>query len=161
MTTQQTDIALRKSITVSAPPDRAFEVFAERTSTWWPEAHHIGKSPFVDMVIEPHAGGRCFERDADGVECDWGTVLEWQPPTKLRFAWQLTSEWAYEPDVAHATEVTVSFTSIEDGRTRVEVLHEHLERYGAAIEEMRAALDAEDGWALTLSNFAAVLGGAE
>lgn len=48
--------------------------FTEGHGTWWPLAtHHIGTKPAATAVIEPGAGGRWFERAADGEECDLGT----------------------------------------------------------------------------------------
>jgi hypothetical protein len=62
----ETTVAVRRSVTVQAPPERAFEVFTAGFSTWWPlESHHIGAAVAVAGIIEPHAGDRWFERDAD------------------------------------------------------------------------------------------------
>ncbi len=36
---------IRKQIHVEAPQERAFRVFTENMMLWWPDAHHIGKSP--------------------------------------------------------------------------------------------------------------------
>ena len=72
---------------------------------WWRSEHHIAKTPFVDIVVEPRTGGRWFERDKDGAECEWGKVLLWQPPERLVFAWQITAEWQYDPDFVTELEV--------------------------------------------------------
>ena len=59
-------------------------MFTAGFSTWWPiESHHIGETMAVEVVIEPHVGGRWFERDAEGAECNWGFVTEWDPPHRL------------------------------------------------------------------------------
>jgi hypothetical protein len=57
--TEQTTLAVRRSITVQAPPERAFEVFTAGFSTWWPlESHHIGATMATEAIMEPRAGGR-------------------------------------------------------------------------------------------------------
>ena len=69
---------------MAAAPDRVFHVFIAGMSRWWPNSHSINKSPIKDIVIEPKAGGRWFERCEDGSECEWGKVLAWEPPVRLR-----------------------------------------------------------------------------
>lgn len=60
--TEQATLSARTSVTVSATPERAFEVFTGGFATWWPlDSHHIGEQDAVDVVIEPRAGGRWYE----------------------------------------------------------------------------------------------------
>ena len=81
---EQSGVAVRHSIVVEAPPDRAFTVFTQRMQSWWPmESHRIGGKPITDLVTEPHAGGRWYERAEDGSECDWGRVVAWEPPARV------------------------------------------------------------------------------
>lgn len=40
MSQQATDLAVRRSIVVEAPQERAFTVFTEGMSTWWPLDRH-------------------------------------------------------------------------------------------------------------------------
>lgn len=150
-----TDDAVLVSVVVEATPDRAFDVFTNRFGTWWPLAsHHIGEQDAVDAVIEPKAGGRWFERAADGTECEWGRVLEWDPPSRVLLAWHLSPEFAYDPDPAMATQVEVRFVADGASATRVELEHRgfavHAER-GAA---MRTAVSSDGGWAGLLRMFA-------
>lgn len=144
--------SVTKSITVEASREIAFKVFTERMSTWWPEGHHIGKSTIAAVIIESKAGGRWAERGVDGVECDWGRVLAWEPPARLLLAWQLTADFKY--DASFSTEVEVRF--IEEGprRTRVELEHRQLDRFGARADEMRKAFDSDGGSMLGLGQFA-------
>ena len=81
--TSVAEAPVKKSIAVKATVDHAFKVFTEGFDTWWPRSHHIGKQPMVKAVIETHAGGRCYGREADGTECDWGRVLSWEPPHRF------------------------------------------------------------------------------
>ena len=75
------DTAVRHTITVAAPQERAFAVFTDGLDRWWPRSHKIGPSELAEAVLEGREGGRWYERDADGSECEWGKVLVWQPPS--------------------------------------------------------------------------------
>jgi uncharacterized protein YndB with AHSA1/START domain len=150
----ETTVAARRSITVNATPERAFEVFTAGFSTWWPlESHHIAKNMAVAAIMEPHAGGRWFERDAEGNECNWGFVTEYEPPSRILLAWHLTPEWGYDPDPAKATEVEVTFTPSGDG-TLVELEHRGFEKHGETGAAMRDAVSAPGGWSDLLQLYA-------
>ena len=153
MTVTISPAPVRKSVHVKASPARAFEVFAAGIGGWWPKSHSVGASPLRDVVIEPRAGGRWFERGEDGSECDWGRVLEWEPPSRLLLAWQLNAEWRFDKSLV--TEVEVRF--IPDGdATRVELEHRHLERFGERADAARATFDSPGGWGGILEGYAAV-----
>ena len=161
MTTDATTIApVRRELTVDAPIERAFDVFVDLPS-WWPrETHHLGPTP-ADAVMEPFAGGRCFNRaDEDGTETDWGRVLEWDPPRRVVFAWMITPRWACEPDVAASSEVEVRFTDLGAGRTHVLLEHRGFERYDDGGATMRATVDGEGGWGYLMGLFERTVGGA-
>jgi uncharacterized protein YndB with AHSA1/START domain len=153
MTDDPTDAPVRKSITVKATIDHAFRVFTEGFDSWWPRSHHIGKSPMKKAIVEMRAGGRCYTEQEDGTECDWGTVLVWEPPRRLTIAWQITGDWQYEPDLAKSSEVDMRFTAQSDGSTRVDLEHRHLARVGAGAEAMRAAVGSPNGWSGVLDLF--------
>ena len=158
MTDTDTAIAVRRSVTVNAAPERAFEVFTAGFSSWWPlESHHIGEADCAEAIIEPRAGGRWFERGVDGSECDWGRVLAWEPPGRLVLAWQISAEWQH--DASLLTEVEVRFTS-ENGGTRVDLEHRLLRNFGAKGAEMRATFESPGGWTGMLAAFATRLSAA-
>ncbi len=155
MTTEQAERAVNRSITVETPRERAFEVFTDGMSRWWPlETHHIGERSPMEAVVEPRAGGRWFERADDGSECEWGRVLEWEPPERIVFAWHLGPEWKYDPDPAKATSVEVRFIAEGPATTRVELEHCGFEVHGDRADELRVPVSEEGGWSGLLKRFA-------
>jgi hypothetical protein len=146
-----TATAVRHSITVSASQERAFTTFTAGFNQWWPRSHKIGQAELAEAVIEGREGGRWYERDIDGSECDWGTVLVWDPPTRVVLDWQLSGEWAYDADLH--TELEVRFVSDGPDRTRVELEH-RLDGYGERAAEMRETFDGPNAWRGILEAFA-------
>lgn len=142
---------IRKTVDVPLGRDAAFELFTTRMTEFWPSDYTIGSAPFVEIVIEPTPGGRWFERAADGSECPWGVVAEWDPPGRLVLEWKVGASWAYDPELHTFVEVT--FSALGDDTTRVELRHHGLESYGDRAEEMREVYGSPDGWTQTLRNF--------
>jgi uncharacterized protein YndB with AHSA1/START domain len=143
-----TPAPVRKTIHVNASAEHAFDVFARHTSRWWPPTHSLLKVPLKEAIIEPFVDGRWFQRGIDGSECDNGRVLAWEPPHRLLLKWQLNPQWEFDPDLH--TEVEVTFTAENDGRTRVELEHRLIERMGAGAEDTRTRIDAPNGWTAIL-----------
>jgi len=52
MTMQTADLTVRKTVTVEAPQERAFDVFTAGFDSWWPRGHHIGEADMAEAVIE-------------------------------------------------------------------------------------------------------------
>lgn len=147
--------AVRKSITVRAPQTVAWRVFTEGISTWWPLAQYrIGRADAVAATIDPFVGGRWYERGDDGSTCDWGRVLAWEPPSRLVLTWDISADW--QPDPELKTELEVRFIAEGPERTRVELEHRHLDRYGQRRDEMRAIFDKGGDWGRLLGTFADV-----
>jgi uncharacterized protein YndB with AHSA1/START domain len=121
---------LELTFSVDCPPERAFELWAERTSLWWPSGHSVSADPGLTVTFEPRPGGRIYERTSDGTEHDWGEVLDYEPPHRLRYLWHLRF------DRSDATEVEVTFTPLGPG-TEVAIVHSGWERLGAVAEERR------------------------
>src|SRR3954452_22098818 len=128
-------LVVRRSVTVEAPQERCFEVFTAGFEQWWPtESHHIGSVDAVEVVIEPRAGGRWFERGVDGSECDWGRVLVWEPPARIRLAGMINAQWQFDPDESVATEIDVEFVREGEAATRVDLVHSGFERAADGVD---------------------------
>ena len=110
------------SVLVEVEPAVAFAVFTEETDLWWrrgPRFRVGGNSPGV-LTFEPRAGGRLFEAytGARGAAvAEIGTVLAWEPPTRLVFEWRGANFAPHE-----RTEVEVTFAPARRG-TLVTVEH--------------------------------------
>jgi uncharacterized protein YndB with AHSA1/START domain len=145
--------SVRKVVSVQAPPTVAWRVFTEKMGSWWPLAtYKIGTAKAVDAVIEPRVGGRWYERGDDGSTCDWGRVLAWEPHSRLVLSWDINADWQY--DLALGTELEVRFIDDGNDRTRVELEHQRLDRYGERRDEMRRIFDTEGDWGKLLELFA-------
>ncbi|MBV9891879.1 MAG: SRPBCC domain-containing protein [Rhizobacter sp.] len=104
--------------------------------------------------VEPRPGGRWYERGVDGVECQWGRVLAWEPQRRLVLVWQLNAQWKFDPAIH--TEVEVRFTALDAQTTRVDLEHRGLDVYGGDALAMRDAFAWPEGWNGMLDHFAAV-----
>ncbi len=144
---------VKKSVRVNAPQAHAFDVFTRRFNAWWPKSHHIGKAAMKEAVIEPRLGGRWYEKDEDGSECEWGRVLAWEPPQRLMLSWHINSKFVTDESVA--SEVEVRFVAESADVTRVELEH-RIEAPDA--EALRAGVDSPGGWSSLLELFAAAAG---
>ena len=153
MTDQATDLTVRKTITVDAHKELAFAVFSEQMGSWWPlEGKSIGTSKAETAILEPRAGGRWYERGADGSECDWGRVLIYDPPDRLVLNWQIGADWRHDPEVNSAVEIR--FVAETETRTRVELEHRGLAAaYGDQAEQVYAVFDSSDGWSDILERY--------
>jgi uncharacterized protein YndB with AHSA1/START domain len=145
---------VRKVVSVEAPQAIAWRVFTQNMAKWWPLAtYKIGKANAVDALIEPRVGGRWFERGEDGSTCDWGRVIIWEPHSRLVLSWDIDANWQYDP--ALNTEIEIRFIAEGTARTRVELEHRRLDRYGARRDEMRTIFDKTGDWGRLLAAFAA------
>jgi uncharacterized protein YndB with AHSA1/START domain len=142
MTTQTPIETIRKSVTVALPRSRAFVVFTDDISTWWPlESHSYGGEKATMAVFEGREGGRVYEVQSDGTEADWATVTEWDPPNGFTLDWKICP-----------SEVEVRFIE-QNGSTRVELEHRGWERAGEGAEAMRD--NYAGGWDFVLGKLVA------
>jgi hypothetical protein len=73
---------LELAFTVDCPPEHAFDLWANRTSLWWPKGHSVSADPGLVVTFEPRPGGRIYERTPAGEEHDWGEIVAWEPPRR-------------------------------------------------------------------------------
>jgi hypothetical protein len=115
---------LRLSFVVACHADHAFATWTGKASVWWPAEHTVSRERDVEIVFEPRAGGRIFERTGGGREIEWGEISEWDPPRRLRYRWHIAT------DPANATDVEIAFLELPDASCRVEIEHGGWERLG-------------------------------
>jgi len=159
MTMQATGTSTRAEVVVDLPPDQAFRLFFDDMASWWNPDHHLIEAELAEMVVEPRVGGHIYDRGTDGSECRWATVLAYEPPHRVVFSWNITTDWKLETDQAKTSEVEVRFTPAGEGRTRVELEHRNLDRHGSGWEGMRDAVGSPGGWPNGLERFGAYVAG--
>jgi uncharacterized protein YndB with AHSA1/START domain len=154
MSTPASDTAVRHSIVVDAPIERAFAVFTDGFGSFKPREHNMLDVPIAETVFETHVGGNIYDRGVDGSECRWARVLAFDPPNRVVFSWDISPRWQIETDTDKTSEVEVRFTAEAPDRTRVELEHRNLERHGAGWESERDGVGGDQGWPLYLDRFA-------
>jgi uncharacterized protein YndB with AHSA1/START domain len=159
MTTQAQATTVRREIVVDAPVDRAFRVFTEQMDKIKPREHNMLGVDIEETVFEPRAGGRIYDRGTDGSECEWASVIAYEPPDRVVFSWNVSPNWQVEPDTARRSEVEVRFLAEGPERTRVELEHRHLDRHGDGWEGARDGVASPDGWPLYLQRYADLMKG--
>ncbi len=146
---------IRRSVTVRVPPDRAFRVFTEEMTAWWPHATHSRAAMEFDddpsltvrsIEVQGRVGGMVLEHMSDGRALPWADVVGWEPPSRFVMAWRPNTR--PEPP----TEVEVTFTAIEGG-TRVDLEHRGWERLTELRQELYESYGG--GWVATLGCFEA------
>jgi uncharacterized protein YndB with AHSA1/START domain len=155
MTTQAAGTSVRASTIVKASIEQSFSVFTEHIGSWWAPDHHILEGELAEMVFEPRVGGNIYDRAVDGSECRWARVLAYDPPHRVVFSWDISTQWKIETDASRTSEVEVTFVAEGPDRTRVELEHRNLDRHGVGWEAHRDGVGSSDGWQKELDAFAA------
>jgi uncharacterized protein YndB with AHSA1/START domain len=158
MSTQAQETAVRASIVVEAPLERAFRVFTEEFDRIKPRDHNMLDVDIEETVVERRVGGHIYDRGTDGSECRWARVLAYEPPDRIVFSWDISPRWQVETDLERTSEVEVRFIPETADRTRVELEHRNLDRHGEGWDGMRDGVDSGDGWPLYLRRYAELLG---
>ena len=141
------------SVEVAVDAATAFEIYTTAMGRWWPPEHHIGEAELADVIVEPRAGGRIHETGVDGTECDWGTVLTWDPPHRLVYAWQLNGRWEHDADLDRASEVEITFDERADDMTTVTLVHRNFQRHGPDGAGIAASVAGDEGWPVILGRY--------
>ena len=149
----QAKTAIRTSIVVEAPIERAFKVFTEDFGRFKPREHNLLGVEIAETVFEPQVGGHLFDRGVDGSECRWARVLAYEPPHRLLLSWHLDQEFEPDPDPARAGEVEVTFTREGEG-TRVVLEHRGFERRADGGAQAAESVAGEGGWSGLLAAYA-------
>ena len=96
------------------PPERAFHLLTQDAGAWWPSDRRHTKDPKSSIVID--AGGRFYERAADGTEVELGVVRVFEPPRRLVLDWY--------PGTGPAEPTHVEILLVAEGAsTRVHLVH--------------------------------------
>jgi Activator of Hsp90 ATPase homolog 1-like protein len=142
MSTTEALAAIRKTITVDASVEIAFETFTRRIQSWWPQATHtVYEDKVQDIVFDENVGGRVYERSTAGEEAEWADVVAWEPPHRFVLRWRVNPERG-------PTELEVRFKPEGDG-TRVDLEHRGWDEIGDT--QGRAGYDT--GWDFVLGHY--------
>ena len=130
-----------KTVTLKRAAADAFRIFVHETDKWWPlETHALApenNTKAIALIVEPHVGGRVYERTEDGREFDWGEVLAYEPGMRFAMTWQLGRPRA------SSGEIDVRFEAMSENTCRVTLTHSGWERVENG-EQMREGYNA--GW---------------
>jgi hypothetical protein len=135
-----------RTVHVRCAPERAFALFTDRITDWWPlQRHGLFEAETLGVWFE---GDRVVEKSRSGEQGVWAEVLEWSPPTKLALSWHPGTP----PE--DATVVEVEFSADADG-PRVVLTHHGWERLGDGAGEARDSY--AQGWLSVLEGYAALV----
>lgn len=149
-----TRTTVHAEVVVPVPVREAFSAFTERLGEFKPPEHNMLGVPIAETVLEPRVGGGIIDRGEDGSECRWARILAFDPPERLVFSWDISPRWQIETNLDHTSEVEVRFSPDGPSRTRVQLLHRHLDRHGPGWESTRDGVDGTDGWPRYLHRYA-------
>jgi uncharacterized protein YndB with AHSA1/START domain len=121
MATPAEATSVRNEVVVNAPVERAFAVFTEQMDRIKPREHNMLGVDIAETVFEQRVGGRIYDRGTDGSECEWATVLAYEPPDRVVFSWNISPHWQVENNPDKRSEVEVRFIAEDERRTRVQL----------------------------------------
>ena len=144
---------IRRHIVVNAPVERAFTVFTAQFGDFKPREHNLLAVPIVETVFDPRVGCHIYDVGEDGSRCRWARVLDFEPPSRVVFCWDIGPTWQVESDASRTSEVEVLFIPETPDRTRVELEHRHLDRHGEGWRSVADGVGGDAGWPLYLRRY--------
>lgn len=130
-----------KTITVPCPPQRAFDLFTNEISLWWPLDKHscaaMEGETAQSLEVDCKLGGEFWETDHKGKRILWGSFSAFEPHSRLAINWHINRP------ATEATDVTVTFKAAGNG-TEVTLTHSNWEVFGDQAENMRTGY--QNGW---------------
>ncbi len=137
---------IKRSVSVSWDQETAFKRFTAEFGSWWPsQTHSIGGERLKQLVFEQRLGGRIYEEHHDGRRFQWGQVVLWEPPKRVKFTWHPSR------DPSTSQEVDIEF-QIEGKGTRLELTSTGWERWGRKAHRARKGYNV--GWGYVLNVWA-------
>jgi len=146
------DGTVSHEVLLDLPQEQAFWAFADLDRIK-PREHNLLAVPIAATVLEQRAGGDVYDRGIDGSICRWGRVLVFHPYDTIAFTWDIGPDWHVATDLRRTSEVQVTFAAEGEQRTRVRLVHRHIENHGPGWEAVRDGVDAPDGWRLYLARY--------
>lgn len=140
MTEVANDIApIHKRRVINRPRADVFRVFVDRMGDWWPAQCESGDdTQFETVRFTRTVGDRLTAVLSGGGEMHWGRLMVFEEPVRLVFSWH------YDTAEEEASEVEVTFATLDDDRTQVDLYHRNWEKMGARAAGERAKYD--EGW---------------
>ncbi|WP_114286630.1 SRPBCC domain-containing protein [Candidatus Halocynthiibacter alkanivorans] len=136
---------LINSIEVPCDQQKAFTIFIEQMTTWWPldkfTTSAMGGAPAKEIRVDARAGGAIIEVGADDTETLYGNIEAYDP-------YGFLSMWFHfgppGVEITERTLVELTFETIDANNTRVELRQSNWEALGDMAADIRGGY--EFGW---------------
>lgn len=153
MKTREKPDSVNRNFDVSASAKEAFETFVNHFSSWWPKEYTWSQDALTSIGITPKQNGLCYEKGPYNFRCDWGRVIEFEPPNKIIFTWQISPERVPVPDPEKASIVEIKFDEKNAWNTVISFVHRDFSRHGKSGGHYREVMDSAQGWSYILHQY--------
>ncbi len=138
--------SIKKEITLNISKEIAFEKFLNDFNEWWPKEYTWSMDSLKEISLGWKVGDFCTEIGPNGFRVDWGTVINIQKDKLFSFKWQIGFNRAPIPNPEKASLVTVTFNSISNSETKVELTHSGFKTHDSNSLAYLKAMDSDQGW---------------